>query len=262
MRAAPVRFFLVALVALILAGCAPRPHPPGVNDPLESVNRSVHSLNKGVDTVLVRPVAMGYGTVLPDPARDGVRNFALNISHPRFAVNYALQARPDKAMDTIWRFILNSTLGIGGLFDVASRLGMPAADETDFGETLYRWGVGEGPFVEVPLFGPRTGRAAVGLVADVFTDPFFWVLNSPESYAPTGARGLGVIDARYRFRNLIDDVLYNSADSYARARIVYLQQRRFELGGPQAQSYLGPDGDPESQNGNDVTDPQIDPYAE
>lgn len=222
----------------------------------------MHGLNKGVDTVAVRPISMGYGTVLPPPVRDGVRNAAANLGHPGDVVNYFLQGRPKMAMDTTLRFLVNSTVGIGGLFDVAGRIGL-VRDDTDFGETLYRWGVAEGPYVELPLFGPRTGRATVGLAADFFLDPLFWILDdSPEQYVPTGANIASVIDARYRFRDNIDDVLYNSADSYARARIIYLQQRRFDLGGASESPYLDLDGSPEEQNAQITETPFINPYDE
>jgi len=258
----PLKKLPIAIVLLLvgaLAACSPQPHPAGINDPYEKVNRGVHGINKGLDRVALRPVAMGYGAVLPQPARDGVRNFSENVATPGYIVNSALQGNPDGVLHHSFRLVVNSTIGIGGLFDVAKRMGV-GPDSTDFGETLYLWGAPEGPYVELPLFGPRTGRAAVGVVADFFLDPLFWVLDSPESFAATGAGILGVIDTRYRFRDSIDDVLYESADSYARARIIYLQQRRFELGGDAEQSYVDPSELPEGTDAAATTDPFFDPY--
>lgn len=248
----------LALLAM-LAACSPRPHPIGFNDPYEKVNRGVHAFNKGLDRAALRPVAMGYGAVLPQPARDGVRNFSENVATPGYAVNSVLQGRPDNFLHHSFRFLVNSTIGIGGLFDVAARMGL-GPKPTDFGETLYLWGAPEGPYMELPLFGPRTGRAAVGVVADFFLDPLFWVLDTPESFTATGAGILGVIDTRYRYRESIDDVLYDSVDSYARARIIYLQQRRFELGGDTEQPHVDPSEMPEGADADPTSDPTFDPY--
>ena len=127
------------------------------------------------------------------------------------------------------RFVINSTLGFGGLFDVASDFGIED-HETDFGETLHVWGAGEGAYVELPFLGPSTQRDAVGKVVDLFTNPLSYTLDDPESYYGPVASVASGLGNRGRFSDTIDSILYDSADSYAQARLIYLQNRRFELG--------------------------------
>ena len=229
-------------VSLVLAGCAADPGTGEVNDPYEGVNRRVHAFNRGLDTVVVRPTSQVYGTVLPQPVRTGVGNFAENLSVPGTVVNNILQGRPIDALANTVRFGFNLVFGFGGLADPASNLGLPL-DQTGFGETLAVWGAREGAYLELPGFGPSTERAAVGLAADFVLDPLSLVLTSPERYVPTGSQVVDRVGDRYTFTDLIDSILYESADSYAQSRQFYLQNQRFDLG--------------------EVTDDDaIDPYAE
>lgn len=232
-----------------MTGCAAGPTPQGdFNDPNEGLNRAVHGFNKTVDRALLRPASQVYGTVVPGPVRTGVNNFAENLEGPGDVVNSLLQGRIDKAGENTLRFAVNATMGIGGIFDAATFLGLPEGD-TDFGETLHVWGAGEGAYVEEPLRGPSTTRDSVGRVVDLFLNPFSYVLKPAHAEVATGAEALSIIGDRYRFGETVDSVLYDSADSYAQARLLYLQNRRFELG-------------QEADSDDAFLDPYEDPYAE
>jgi phospholipid-binding lipoprotein MlaA len=228
-----------------LSACA-APVPVGVNDPHESVNRETHAFNKALDQSVVRPIsgAEGDGRHL---AAQGLSNLSDNLGTPGFAANDLLQARPDRAVVNILRFALNSTVGLAGLFDPASAIGLAEA-KSDFGQTLHVWGLAEGAYVEVPFLGPSTERDMLGDVGDVFTDPLGPYLTAGQSAVKFGLRVASKVSDRGRFAQTIDSVLYDSADSYAQARLLYLQNRRFELG----------------QTGSDAVfeDPYEDPYAE
>jgi phospholipid-binding lipoprotein MlaA len=217
----------VLAAVLALSACAAGPAAEGVNDPLEPVNRAVHAVNKGLDTVLVRPAGGVYGTV-PLPVRQGVSNLADTLGLPGEIANSLLQANVEEAGINTLRLATNLTAGLGGIFDAATALGLPEPS-TDFGETLHVWGVGEGPYLELPGFGPSTLRDAVGTAVDLAFDPLGEVLKGDEARAATGVRLLSRVGDRARYSDTIDGLLYESADSYAQARLLYLQNRRFEL---------------------------------
>jgi phospholipid-binding lipoprotein MlaA len=231
-------FGVIVAAAALLSACGPQQPPAEVLDPGESVNRQVHEFNKGFDTYLFRPASQVYGTVLPGPVRQGVANVSETFEAPVDAVNNLLQGKPDEAAQNTVRFLTNLTMGVGGLFDAASALGLPDP-ETDFGETMHVWGAPEGNYLEVPVFGPSTERDAMGRVVDAVLNPLQW---------------LGPIDLssrlgdRYRFTNTFDSVLYESEDSYSQTKLAYIQNRRFELGQD------APD--------DAAIDPYEDPYAE
>ena len=243
-----LRPVLVAL-ALGLAACGPADIPPGdlINDPHEAQNREFHELNITVDRALLRPVSQGYGTIVPEPVRNGLSNMASNLNQPGYVVNNILQFRIGQAMQNTTRFLINSTIGIGGLFDPASARGVLPAD-TNFGETLHVWGAEEGAYVELPFFGPSTTRDTAGRVVDVALNPLRYLVTSPESDYVTGLETVDLMGQRYQFGDVIDGVLYESEDSYAQARSLYLQNRRFELRGDRQQ--------------DDYFDPYEDPYAQ
>ncbi len=132
------------------------------SDPLEPLNRAIFSFNLTLDKAILRPIATVYNAALPDPVRDGVRNFLNNLRTPIILANDVLRGEIGRAGDTVGRFLLNSTLGVGGLFDIASELGFDFHNE-DFGQTLAVWGIGEGPYLMLPIFGPSNPRDAVGL---------------------------------------------------------------------------------------------------
>lgn len=233
-----------ALVLAFVAACTPvdtaQIDERGVFDPYEQQNRKVHRFNVGLDRAILRPAGTGYVSVVPQPVQTGVGNLGSNLSEPSSFVNHVLQADMEGAGTNFFRFLLNSTLGIAGVFDVASAMGIPE-DESDFGETLHVWGAPEGAYVELPALGPSNERDAAGKVVDLFTDPLSYVLPKPEKYLGTAARAADAVGSRGRFADTVDSVLYDSADSYAQARLFYLQNRRFELGIETEDTYIDPD---------------------
>ena len=250
-----VRFLLAAVALASVAACA-APVPSGVNDPYEDENRARHEFNRKLDRALLRPAGAGYVQAVPQPVQEGVSNFADNLGEPSHFVNHVLQGDVEGAVMNTLRFAVNSTVGIGGLIDIASELGMPEFD-TDFGETLYTWGVGEGAYVELPVLGPSTQRDTFGRVVDLFTNPLTNTLPKPEKYYATGTSVAARIGDRGRYSEMVDSVLYDSADSYAQSRLIYLQNRRFELGGEAAYD------DPYASGATDsYEDPYDDPYAD
>ena len=225
----PRLLVLCTVAATALSGCATPEVAKGINDPYETQNRAVHETNKSIDRTILKPLSGGYGNTVPEPVRQSVGNFAGNLSLPGSILNDVLQANIDDAAANTVRLLINSTFGIGGIFDPATAWGLPARD-SDFGETLYVWGFAEGHYVELPLLGPSTKRDAIGSLVDLFTNPLSYVLPSPERYVGPVASATSKVGDRYRFGDTIDSILYDSADSYVQARILYLQNRRFRLG--------------------------------
>ncbi len=232
----------LAPLCLVLAGCATPDGsiaPGDVFDPFEENNRQTHELNRALDKALVRPVGVGYTKIVPDDLEDSIGNFAANLGTPGTVVNNLLQGDLEGAFTNTMRFVFNTTLGFGGLFDVASDFQIEEV-KADFGQTLYVWGVPEGAYIELPVLGPSTERAAVGRAVDLFTNPLSYVLPSPEKYIGTGAGVASKVGDRGRYAETVDSVLYNSADSYSQARGIYLQNRRFELGDGDAAEEIDP----------------------
>jgi phospholipid-binding lipoprotein MlaA len=230
-----------------LAGCStPGPnHPPGQPfDPYEERNREVHAFNREIDRAVIRPVSRGYSRAVPDDIETAIGRFATNLSLPRSVVNNVLQGNMRGATEDSYRFLVNSTLGLGGVFDPATELGMPAATEADFGQTLHVWGVPQGAYVVSPILGPSTERASAGRIVDLFTNPLGYVIDSPESYYGTAARISSGLSQRARYAQTVDAVLYDSADGYAQARSLYFQNRRFKLGGSGDGAYVDGYEDP------------------
>jgi len=219
-------FGLAAFLTLTACG-APTP-TQGVNDHYEATNRQVHAFNRAVDKNIVRPIARSTTKIVPEPVQQGVVNFADNLDLPGSVVNDVLQARLDRAVENTLRFGINSTIGIAGLFDPATKMGLPAK-ATDFGETLYVWGATEGNYLELPLLGPSTERDAFGKVVDMALNPLRLLV--PDMYnIPTYAKIASKLADRGRYSETVDSILYDSADSYAQARLLYLDHRRFNLG--------------------------------
>lgn len=210
---------LVAAWAAVLSGPALADDP---RDPIEGFNRAVFAFNEGLDRILIRPVAQGYDAVLPSPVRTGVSNFYNNIDDIFISVNSLLQGKPADAVGDAARFIFNSTFGIAGIFDVASEMGIEKHNE-DFGQTFGRWGVGTGPYLVVPVYGPRDVRDAAGLVLDVSADPVSGADHVPTRNTLTAVR---LVNQR---ANLLpaDKIIEEAAlDKYAYLRDAYLQRRR------------------------------------
>lgn len=235
------------VLALTLAACGPAQLPTGIDDPDEAQNRSVHAVNKEVDRNVLRPVSRFYGSLVPGPGQILVSNVGSNVGLPSGIVNGVLQADIGGAAQNTMRFLINTTVGIGGIFDPATAMGVPEVS-TNFGETLHLWGVPEGAYVELPLIGPTTDRDMLGMAVDVFLNPLRFILPTVEANWATGFQIAAGVGARARYSDTIDSVLYESADSYAQTRLLYLQNRRFELG----------------QTGSDdeFVDPYEDPYGE
>lgn len=218
-------------MALAVAGCAANPGGPGrINDPYEEVNRRVFANNIAMDRAVIRPVSKAFVDNTPPGLHEVIGNFATNFSTPGMVVNDVLQMRAEDAFVNTIRFAVNSTLGLAGLIDVAGVFGVPAR-ETDFGETLHFWQVEEGAYLVLPVRGPTTQRDAFGSMVDMFLNPLRYVLPVPERYAGTAAKVLKLAGTRGRFSDTVDGLYYESADPYAQARSVFLQKRRYELGG-------------------------------
>ncbi len=228
------RFVFVAFALMLsTAGCAtqnPEAKAAGeVFDPYENTNRSVHSFNLAVDRYAFRPASKGYVTIVPEPMVTSFSSFAQNLSMPGQAINALLQGNPKLAGQALARFAMNTTIGFLGLADPATEFDLPQVD-TDFGKTLAVWGVGEGPYVELPVYGPSTARDATGILVDFFTNPIGYARNNPADNISVYAEVVRRMGDRGRYSDTVDSILYESADSYAQARLLYLQNRRFELG--------------------------------
>ncbi|MBJ6372328.1 VacJ family lipoprotein [Sedimentitalea sp. CAU 1593] len=231
-------------------------------DPYEANNRGVHKFNLAVDRAFFRPAAIGYTKLIPDPIEDSFNNFAENLSEPGDAANFLLQGDFRQSGISLGRFLMNSTIGFFGLANPASDFGIPETD-TDFGATLAKWGFSEGAYIELPFFGPSTQRDAVGVFVDFFTNPLTFAPQRPLENVGFYAEFVERLSDRGRFSDTVDAILYESADSYAVARILYLQNRRFELEGNSGDSYVDPYGDVALDPYADVSlDPYEDPYAE
>jgi phospholipid-binding lipoprotein MlaA len=227
----------VALVAvgLALAGCASREEPPAqaavaeaANDPFEPMNRKIFDMNEGFDKTVLLPVAQAYVDVVPEPARDSVHNVLDNLSLPVTFANDLLQGELDRAGQTLGRFTVNTTVGIGGLLDVASDWGIPDHSE-DFGLTLGKWGLGEGPYLVAPFFGPDPPRDITGQVVDIFFDPTTYVHIRGHFYWSAGREVAEAIDLRSRSIDEIDSIERSSVDYYASLRSLYRQHRNNEI---------------------------------
>lgn len=259
-----LRSGLLCLGLSILAACGPASLPPGdvIEDAEEEQNRAVHRMNVALDRSFVGPAADAYGNAIPEPVRRGVGNFASNLNQPGYVLNNLLQFRVGEAAQNTLRFAINSTIGLGGLFDPATALGVPAA-ETDFGETMHVHGLGEGDYHVLPVFGPSTTRDSVGLVVDFALNPLRHFADPPQTYYLAGARALGQFGDRHDYAGTIEDVLYGSADSYLQMRSLYLQNRRYELGGGVTGTYAAPHSDsPETGEAQAAADPYADPYSD
>jgi phospholipid-binding lipoprotein MlaA len=252
------RFFAAAATATLLAlsACGPAvlPGEGVVNDPSEPANRAMHDFNVAVDRAILRPASAGYGAVVPEPLREGFSNVASNLDQPLYVVNDILQLRLGDALHNSFRFLVNSTFGLGGLLDPAADMGLYAED-TDFGETMHVWGVSEGEYVVLPVLGPSTTRDTVGMAVDMVMNPTRLALPRPESDYVTAVGVADGLNTRYDYAAEIDRLYYESADGYAQARILYLQNRRFELRDGAEADYLDPYADP-------YLDPYEDPYAQ
>lgn len=212
------------LAAALLSGCATTAsmeerHP---DDPWEGFNRRVFAFNDALDRAILKPVAQGYRTVTPQPVQTGVGNFFSNLGEVRTALNSLLQGKPGNAGIATSRFLINTTIGIGGLWDFATHMEITGRDE-DFGQTLAVWGVPEGPYLVLPLLGPSTVRDTSGLPVDMVTYPIYYL---DDTTLEVSLLALRVVDGRSR---LLDQEDLIRGDRYSFIRDAWLQQRRFEV---------------------------------
>jgi len=192
------------------------------SDPVQSFNRAMFAFNDAVDRALIRPLAIGYRAVLPKRIRIGVNNFFNNLRAPTTLLNDLLQGKPKRAQQTVNRFMVNSTLGLLGFVDIASKLGFPAHQE-DYGQTLAVWGIPSGPYLVLPLLGPSTARDALGKVPEFYIADPLW---DPDDTAVTVTRfGLRAVDIRSRLLDL-DRIVQMQVDPYLFFRETYLQNRQ------------------------------------
>lgn len=204
--------------------------PGEPHDPIEGVNRAIFSFNLFLDDILIRPVTVVYRAVVPDPAKQGIHNFLVNLDMPVTAVNALLQGKPERAGAALGRFVTNTVAGIGGIVDVAAAAGAEPFRE-DFGQTLAVYGAGPGPYLVLPVLGPSNVRDTTGRVVDIFLDPFSLAAFYSRDMRNFGyARAVtGGIDARHQIFDVFDDLRETSVDFYAALRSLYNQRREAEI---------------------------------
>jgi len=216
--------FSTAFVLFVAIGLSACSHAGGVNDPMEGMNRKIHTFNDKFDTYLLKPVAKGYVYVTPKFVQTGVNNFFDNLGYPLVAVNQALQGKGRLAVQDTVRFALNTTVGVAGLFDVAKNIGLEKHEE-DFGQTFAAWGIESSPYLVVPFWGPTTLRDGLGSITTAYTHPLSHVEYFDERKGlRTGLLALSVIDKRAR---LLDAEKLLSGDKYLFMRDAYLQRRDY-----------------------------------
>ena len=258
------RYVILLLLSIfILSGCASQPKDTSLNttleyesvsyDPLEPVNRIVFSFNSIFDKTIVRPVALVYRGVVPGFMRNRITYSLNNLGTPITVVNNVLQGEFSKAGIATSRFIINSTIGILGLFDPASSFGLVTENE-DFGQTLAVWGVPSGPYLVLPFLGPSSPRDFTGLLSTSLLDPFYQIgSNANQSAFRTYRMGLGVVDFRSQNIEIFDDLQDNSLDYYAAVRSFYNQRRE-----SQSSNNLESSGNNENDIFNDFEEFELD----
>ena len=233
------RVLVLALTLGLLTACATKPEPGQFQvaqasgstsldvdvDPLEGLNRFLFAFNDFLDTIFIRPAAATYRVILPDFVRDSIRSFLRNLNTPVVLANDLFQGSWDRAETTLTRFIINTTVGVGGLYDAADDMGYAYHDE-DFGQTLGSYGVPGYPYLVLPLLGPSSGRDAVGTLVDSFLDPMTYFVDEEILLARRLVDG---VDLRSRNIENLEELRRDSIDFYARIRSVYLQRRENEI---------------------------------
>lgn len=215
-----------------------------INDPIEPVNRAVMAFNEVVDGLIFGPLTEIYTIMVPDPAKEKVHNVLSNLTVPYTFVNDVLQGEGVRAKESAIRFSINSTIGLGGLFDVAKSHGNIQPHSEDFGQTLAVWGADEGFYLVLPFFGPSTLRDSIGLGLGIFLDPMNYALSHAGHPDWTYTRaGLTAMDRRARSSSIFE-YIYGSASPYETGKSLYLQNRRFEIGnGQESTDYDAPTPD-------------------
>ncbi len=212
-------------LCLLLGGCAAASSiKPDLRDPFERSNRATFRFNDALDRAIAKPVTKVYRKVTPQFAQTGVSNFMTNVSYPTVILNDFLQAKFRDGFSDFGRLLMNSTVGVGGLFDPATRAGLDLHDE-DFGQTLGRWGVKSGPYLVLPLIGPSTSRDTFGMVFDEASDPRMYIDNQALKWS---LQALRQVDRRSKLMDA-DAVLDRAADKYVLVRSAYLQRREYQV---------------------------------
>ena len=221
--------------ATLLGGCATPPTDPDElalykenNDPLEPTNRYFFEVNYGLDELLFKPIASWYHLLLPAPAERGVHNFVTNLNSPVIFANDLMQGNVHNAGVTAKRFLINSTVGVGGILDVAADFDLKHHD-VDFGETLAIWGTGEGPYLVVPLLGPSNPRDLAGFGVDAAIDPWGYLLPGHLQYLNYTRAGVQAVDIRARNLETLEQIRKGALDYYATIRSLYRQHRNDEI---------------------------------
>jgi phospholipid-binding lipoprotein MlaA len=196
-----------------------------VPDPWEGFNRKIHRLNNAADKFVLRPLAVGYKKITPEPVQAGVSRFFANLSMPVTVVNQALQGRPGDAVRSLGRFAVNTTVGVVGVFDPASQFGMPSRDDEDFGQTLATWGWRDSRYLVLPLLGPRTVRDALGIVGD---QPLSPIAQIQDSGVASGLQALEIVDVRTQLLP-IDNFRRDALDDYVFVRDAWIQRRNRQV---------------------------------
>lgn len=233
-----LRISVVFLALFTLANCASAPEDDPeaiaeynkINDPGEPTNRFIFKFNKGLDDAIIKPITGVYHSVFPDAIRESIHNFLTNLKTPVILANDILQGEPSRAGDTVARFLINSTVGVAGFRDQAADWGFEPHTE-DFGQTLAVWGVGEGPFLMLPILGPSNPRDAIGTVVDWVFDPINWWVAADSDRAWIGYTRtiVGGIDTRDQLWDVLEDLEKSSIDFYAAIRSLYRQRRNDDI---------------------------------
>ena len=218
-------------MTLFFSGCASSPDTAGKqeNDPFESINREIFAFNNGADEYIIGPIAHAYRDVFPDPVRDSIRNFLLNLKTPLSAINATLQGNVTKGFTAVGRFVINSTVGILGFFDVADYIGLEPVDE-DVGQTFGAWGIEPGPYLILPILGPSSTRDLAGKVGDWLIDPvgLYLIREDYEDFL-LATKITKALDTRVELDGVIEGTRENSLDPYAIMRTMYLQRRAKQI---------------------------------
>jgi phospholipid-binding lipoprotein MlaA len=223
-----VRLAAVVAVGAWVAACSTSPEAIEQNDPLEPLNRDVFSLNHALDNQVALPVATFYHSITPGPIREHLHYFLTHLHLPVTFANDVLQGNFERGGEAIGRFAANSTLGFAGVFDVATGWGMPYHQE-DFGQTMGWYGVGEGPYLVLPLLGPAVPRDIAGGFVDHYLDPLGYVHWHHKFYYSWGRNALAFVDARSQSVNALREIQRSSIDLYATTRSLYRQSRDAEI---------------------------------
>lgn len=224
-----ISLLAVLCASLALSACATKnPEALAQNDPWEPTNRAVFDFDMKLDRAVARPVAKFYNHAVPEPARDGIHNALTNLNSPVVFGNDVLQGEPGKAANTVGRFVINSTVGVAGFIDVASKVGIPG-NTTDFGITLGKAGAAEGSYLVLPFLGPKPPRDLVGMGVDTAMDPLTWITFNNSTMWLIVRGGVNVLDERASTVDQVEQIERSSIDFYATTRSLYRQSRAAQI---------------------------------